>query len=110
MLVSIKLFVFNFFCSIPEAEVTIHVTSSKSCVQSQQNIMTLQGLIEKMTFEVNPQKDMEMLSKIIGNRNVKKHVLQRLIFFGLVLFLWTWLNGGMFIVGGVKFCQNVPKF
>ena len=58
--------------------------------------MTLQGLIEKMTFDINPGHDAEMLGKILGNKNVKKHILQRLAVVCVILFLWYWLNGGLF--------------
>lgn len=58
--------------------------------------MTLQGLIERMTFEVNPTKDVEMLSKIIGHKQVKKHILQRIMCFSVLIILWLYINGGLF--------------
>jgi len=47
-----------------------------------------------MTFEVNPSKDMEMMGRMLGNKQIMKHAMSRLMCLGVAVFLWVYFNGG----------------
>ncbi|KAH3831794.1 uncharacterized protein LOC127878018 [Dreissena polymorpha] len=55
--------------------------------------------LKELKYEVSPQKDLEMLSRLLGNKKVKQAVVQRFMCLGVLLFIWVYVNGGL-----------VPKF
>lgn len=55
----------------------------------------VKNFFDSLQYEVNPRKDMERVGKLLSHPQLRKHITQRFICFGIALFLWIYFNGGL---------------
>ncbi|WAR23013.1 F151B-like protein [Mya arenaria] len=55
----------------------------------------MEKFLKKITFDVNVEKDMETFGRLLGNKKVKQHLIQRCSCLGIAVFLWVYFNGGL---------------
>jgi hypothetical protein len=56
----------------------------------------VKDFFNSMHYEVNPKKDAEIIGRLISNPQIKKHLVQRTVCIAVALFLWIYINGGIF--------------